>query len=116
MRTERKIFFRPLLLVSPLYAGPMRKCSLATSEKREWKSGLKVLDALRPTKMAQVFCASNAVCSKTMTLQTEGENQVLVGAIPFSGEYPGPRFEDKFRSANRMDGISKAAGDKMAAS
>ena len=30
-------------------------------------------------------------------------------------EYPGPRFEDKFRSANQMDGISKAGGDKMAA-
>ena len=46
----------------------------------------------------------------------EGENQVLVGAIPFCDEYPGPRFEDKFRSANQMDGISKADGDKMAAS
>ena len=37
-----------------------------------------------------------------------GENQALVGAIPYCGEYPGPRFEDKFRSANQMDGISKA--------
>ena len=27
----------------------------------------------------------------------EGKNQTLVGAIPFCGEYPGPRFEDKFR-------------------
>ena len=45
-----------------------------------------------------------------------GKNQTLVGAIPFCGEYPGPRFEDKFRSANRMDGISKAGGDKMVAS
>ena len=45
-----------------------------------------------------------------------GENQALGGAIPFCGEYPGPRFEDKFRSANQMDGISKAGGDKMAAS
>ena len=44
------------------------------------------------------------------------ENQALVGAIPFCGEYPSPRFEDKFRSANQMDGISKAGGDKMAAS
>ena len=39
---------------------------------------------------------------------TEGENQTLVGAIPFCGEYPGPRFEDKFRSANQIDGISIA--------
>ena len=43
-----------------------------------------------------------------------GENQVLVGAIPFRGEYPCPRFEDKFRSANKMDGISIAGGGKMA--
>ena len=34
--------------------------------------------------------------------------QALVGAIPYCGEYPGPRFEDKFPSANQMDGISKA--------
>ena len=27
---------------------------------------------------------------------------------------PGPRFEDKFRSANQMDGISIAGGGKMA--
>ena len=39
MRTERKIFFHPVLFVSPLCACPMRKISLATSEKREWKSG-----------------------------------------------------------------------------
>ena len=39
---------------------------------------------------------------------TEGKNQTLVGAIPFCGEYPGPRFEDKFRSANQIDGISIA--------
>ena len=43
-----------------------------------------------------------------------GENQALVGAIPFCGEYPGPRFEDKFRSANQMDRISIADGGKMA--
>ena len=30
------------------------------------------------------------------------ENQALIGAIPFCGEYPGPWFEDKFRSANHM--------------
>ena len=45
---------------------------------------------------------------------TKGKNQTLVGAIPFCGEYPGPRFEDKFRSANQIDGISKADGGKMA--
>ena len=33
-------------------------------------------------------------------LKNRGENQTLVRAIPFCGEYPGPRFEDKFRSAN----------------
>ena len=48
--------------------------------------------------------------------RTERKNQALVGAIPFCGEYLGPRFEDKFRSANQMDGISKADEDKMAAS
>ena len=47
---------------------------------------------------------------------TEGKNQALVGAIPFCGEYPGPQFEDEVRSANQMDGILKAGGDKMAAS
>ena len=48
--------------------------------------------------------------------QTEGKNQALVGAIPFCGEYSGLQFEDKFLSANQMDEISKAGGDKMAAS
>ena len=43
-----------------------------------------------------------------------GENQTLVGAIPFCGEYPGSPFEDKFRSANQIDGISIADGGKMA--
>ena len=38
----------------------------------------------------------------------EGKNQALVGAIPYYGEHPGPWFEDKFRSAKQMDGISKA--------
>ena len=47
---------------------------------------------------------------------TEGRNQALVGGIPFCGEYPFPRFEEKFRSANQIDGILKAGGDKMAAS
>ena len=45
---------------------------------------------------------------------TEGKNQTLVGPIPFCGEYPDPRFEDKFRSANQIDGISIADGGKMA--
>ena len=45
---------------------------------------------------------------------TEGKSQTLVGAIPFCGEYPGPRFEDKFRSANQIDGISIVDGGKMA--
>ena len=36
---------------------------------------------------------------------TEGENQALAGAMPYCGEYPGPRFENKFRSANQMDGM-----------
>ena len=48
------------------------------------------------------------------TVKTEGENQALVRAIPFCGEYPGPQFEDKFRSANQMDGILIAGGGKMA--
>ena len=47
-------------------------------------------------------------------LVTQRKNQALVGAIPFCGEYPGPRFEDKFPSSNQMDGISIADGVKMA--
>ena len=46
--------------------------------------------------------------STILNLLNRGENQALVGAIPYCGEYPGPRFEDKFRSANQIDGISKA--------
>ena len=49
-----------------------------------------------------------------MSWDNRGENQALVGAIPFCGEYSGPRFEDKFRSANQMDRISIADGGKMA--
>ena len=45
--------------------------------------------------------------------RTEGKNQALVGAIPFCSEYLGPRFEDKFRSSNQMDGISIADGGKI---
>ena len=39
---------------------------------------------------------------------TEGGNQTLVGPIPFCGELPDTRVEDKFRSANQMNGISTA--------
>ena len=46
--------------------------------------------------------------NKVCPVATEGENQALAGAIPYCGEYPGPRFEDKFRSANQMEGISNA--------
>ena len=42
------------------------------------------------------------------TALTEGKNQALVGSIQYCGEYSGPRFEDKFRSANQVDGISEA--------
>ena len=49
-----------------------------------------------------------------LNLATERKNQTLVVAIPFCGEYPGPRFENKFRSANQIDGISIADGAKMA--
>ena len=45
---------------------------------------------------------------------TEGKNPTLVGTIPFCGEYPSPRFEDKFPSANQIDGISMADRGKMA--
>ena len=43
MWTERKIFFHPILLVSPICACSMRKILLATGERCEWKSGLKLL-------------------------------------------------------------------------
>ena len=52
--------------------------------------------------------------SPVSTATTLEKNQVLVGAIPFCGEYPAPRFEDKFRSANQMDGISIDDEGKMA--
>ena len=51
---------------------------------------------------------------ETVIKISRGENQALVGATPFCDEYPGPRFEDKFRSANQIDGISIAEGGKMA--
>ena len=59
-------------------------------------------------------CESESKQEANNFIKTEGENQTLVGAIPFCGEYPGPRFEDKFRSANQIDGISIADGSKMA--
>ena len=52
--------------------------------------------------------------SNILKCVTEGKNQALVGALPFCGEYPGPRSEDKFRSSNQIDGISIADGGKMA--
>ena len=59
---------------------------------------------------------SFAFSGRTLPKGNRGENQALLGAIPFCGEYPGPRFEDKFQSANQMNGIPKAGRDKMAAS
>ena len=47
-------------------------------------------------------------------LNRGGKPGIGVGAIPFCGEHPDPRFEDKFRSSNQMDGISIADGGKMA--
>ena len=49
-----------------------------------------------------------------LILITEGKTQALVGAIPFCGEHPGPRLEDKFRLSNQMDGFLIADGGKMA--
>ena len=49
-----------------------------------------------------MFCNIHTWC-----FITKEKNQALVGAIQYCCEYPGPRFEDKFRSANQMDGISK---------
>ena len=64
MRTERKIFFLPILFVSPLCACPMGKISLATSEKREWRSGLtlacKQLTELRQLHLMLFFVISIA--------------------------------------------------------
>ena len=61
-----------------------------------------------------IFFLEIEIITTNMVNSTEGKNQALVGAIPFCGEYPGPRFEDKFRSANQIDGISIADGGKMA--
>ena len=60
------------------------------------------------------FNAFKTVVTQKDHQPREGENQPLVGTIPFCGEYPGLRFEDKFRSANQIDGISIADGGKMA--
>ena len=60
------------------------------------------------------FLCNGKICRQCNSERTEGKNQALVGAIPFCGEYPGPRFEDKFRSSNQMDGISIADGGKIA--
>ena len=50
---------------------------------------------------------------QTLIPDNRGEKP-SIGALPFCGEYPGPRSEDKFRSSNQMDGISIADGGKMA--
>ena len=42
------------------------------------------------------------------------ENQTLIGATSFCGEYPYPWLEGEFRSASQMDGISIAGGGKTA--
>ena len=62
----------------------------------------------------EAITASVSISSRLGPGITEGKNQALVGALPFCGEYPGPRSEDKFRSSNQMDGISIADGGKMA--
>ena len=63
----------------------------------------------------EVFYHNTKVINEVIScITTEGKNQALVGALPFCGEYPGPRSEDKFRSSNQMDGISIAEGGKMA--
>ena len=64
MRTERKIFFRPILFVSPLCPCPMRKISLATSEKCEWKSGFIGLQA----KKTSVSCSEFQLVRNGLTL------------------------------------------------
>ena len=68
-----------------------------------------------PAFLYKVISKEHALIIKEFSDRaTEGKNQTLVGVIPFCGEYPGPRFDDKFRSANQIDGISIAGGGKMA--
>ena len=76
-----------------------RKISIQKGQKRKRK--------IYPKGHVNIHCMSALET-------TEAKNQELVGAIPFCGEYPGPPFEDKFRSANQMDGVSIAGGGKMA--
>ena len=47
------------------------------------------------------FVPINKTVQKTLINTNRGE-------IPYCGEYPGPRFADKFQSTNQMDGISRA--------
>ena len=47
-----------------------------------------------PNFMLLSQCAQFSCCAAGLN---RGENQTLAGAIPFCGEHPGPRFEDKFR-------------------
>ena len=51
---------------------------------------------------------------KVYLSKTEEENQQMVLAIQFCGEYPGSQFDNKFRSVNQMDGISIAGKGKIA--
>ena len=44
---------------------------------------------------------------------TEGKNQALFRAIPFCGEYPGPRFEDNFDQPIKRMEFQIAGGGKM---
>ena len=77
----------------------------------------ELYDRLSPgRKSTKTQLIPDMITQEILPRLTEGKNQALVGVIRISGEYPGPRFEDKFRSTNQMDGISNADGDKMAAS
>ena len=81
--------------------------------------GLDISPLRAPTNEIVLCCLLCLTCPETVPLRTviwivEVKSQVLVGAISFCGEYPGPRFEDKFRSAKQMDEISTADAEKMA--
>ena len=49
-----------------------------------------------------------------LMLCNRGEKPGIGWSDTICGEYPDPRFEDKFRSSNQMDGISIADRGKMA--
>ena len=55
------------------------------------------------------MCTAKAKLFQASGYHNKVEKLGMVEAIPFCGEYPGPRFEDKFRSAIKWMEFEKLA-------